>query len=109
VWFAFATSFGMIAAGYLIAPDFMANIEFIQFGRVRPIHVNLVLFGLSPPVCWPRPCISCPRLLRTQLYSQRLGVVTAILWNLMLVGVSSAWAWATARAVNTPSCPGRWT
>jgi hypothetical protein len=34
LWFAFATSFGMIAAGYLIAPDFMANIEFIQFGRV---------------------------------------------------------------------------
>jgi cytochrome c oxidase cbb3-type subunit 1 len=49
LWFALATSFGMIAAGYVIAPDFMANIEFIQFGRARPIHVNLVLFGFVTP------------------------------------------------------------
>ena len=26
-----------------------------------------------------------PKLLRTELYSQRLGVVTAILWNMTLV------------------------
>ena len=44
-WFAAATSFGMIGAGYLIAPDFMANIEYIHFGRVRPMHINAVLFG----------------------------------------------------------------
>jgi hypothetical protein len=27
-WFAAATSLGMIGAGYLIAPDFLANIEY---------------------------------------------------------------------------------
>ena len=85
VWFAFATSFGMIAAGYLIAPDFLANIEFFQFGRVRPIHVNLVLFGFVTPGLLAAALYYAPRLLRTQLYSQRLGVVTAILWNLTLV------------------------
>jgi cytochrome c oxidase cbb3-type subunit 1 len=73
VWFAFATSFGMIAAGYLIAPDFLANIEFIQFGRSRPIHVNLVLFGFVTPGLLAAAMYYTPRLLRTQLYSQRLG------------------------------------
>ena len=29
-WFALATTFGMLAAGYLIAPDFMANIGFLH-------------------------------------------------------------------------------
>ena len=57
LWFAAATSFGMIGAGYLIAPDFLANIEYIHFGRVRPMHINAVLFGfvtpglLSIPLC----------------------------------------------------------
>jgi hypothetical protein len=33
LWFALATSMGMVAAGYLIAPDFMANIGWLQFSR----------------------------------------------------------------------------
>ena len=49
LWFAFATTFGMIGAGYLIAPDFLANIEYLQFGRIRPMHVNAVLFGFVTP------------------------------------------------------------
>jgi cbb3-type cytochrome oxidase subunit 1 len=85
IWFAFATSFGMIAAGYLIAPDFMANIEYIQFGRVRPIHVNLVLFGFVTPGLLAVAFYYTPRLLRTHLFSQKLGVITAVLWNIMLV------------------------
>jgi cytochrome c oxidase cbb3-type subunit 1 len=85
LWFALATSFGMIAAGYVIAPDFMANIEFIQFGRARPIHVNLVLFGFVTPGLISAAYYFTPRLLRTELYSQKLGVVTAVLWNLTLV------------------------
>ena len=85
LWFALATSSGMIAAGYVIAPDFMANIEFIQFGRARPIHVNLVLFGFVTPGLISAAYYFTPRLLRTELYSQKLGVVTAVLWNLTLV------------------------
>jgi len=85
VWFAFATSFGMLAAGYLVAPDFLANIEYIQFGRSRPIHVNLVLFGFVTPGFLAAALYYTPRLLGTHLYSQKLGVVTAVLWNIMLV------------------------
>ncbi len=85
IWFPMATTFGMIAAGYLIAPDFMANVEFIHFGRSRPIHVNLVLFGFVTPGFIAAAFYFTPRLLRTELYSQKLGVVTAILWNITLV------------------------
>ena len=53
VWFAGATSFGMIGAGYLMAPDFLANIGWLHFGKARPIHVNLVLFGFVTPGLLP--------------------------------------------------------
>ncbi len=85
LWFAFATSFGMIAAGYLIAPDFLANIEFIHFGRSRPIHINLVLFGFVTPGLIAAAFYFIPRLLRTEIYSQKLGLLSAILWNITLV------------------------
>ncbi len=83
-WFAAATSFGMIAAGYLIAPDFLANIEYIHFGRVRPMHVNAVLFGFVTPGLLAAAFYYFPKLLRTELFSHKLGVFSAIFWNITL-------------------------
>ncbi|UCD79582.1 MAG: cbb3-type cytochrome c oxidase subunit I, partial [Desulfobacterales bacterium] len=81
-WFAAATSFGMIGAGYLIAPDFMANIEYILFGRMRPMHINAVLFGFVTPGLLAAAFYYFPKLLRTELFSHRLGVISAIFWNI---------------------------
>jgi cytochrome c oxidase cbb3-type subunit 1/cytochrome c oxidase cbb3-type subunit I/II len=87
-WFAAATSFGMIGAGYLIAPDFLANIEYIHFGRVRPMHINAVLFGFITPGLLAAAFYYFPKLLRTELFSEKLGVFSAIFWNItVLAGV----------------------
>jgi len=91
-WFAAATSFGVIGAGYLIAPDFIANIEYIHFGRVRPMHINAVLFGFVTPGLLAAAFYYFPKLLRTELFSQKLGVFSAIFWNITvaagIVGIS---------------------
>jgi cytochrome c oxidase cbb3-type subunit 1/cytochrome c oxidase cbb3-type subunit I/II len=84
IWFAGATTFGMIGAGYLIAPDFLANVGWIHFGKVRPIHVNLVLFGFVTPGLLAAGFYFTPKLLRTPLFSEKLGVFTAVLWNITL-------------------------
>ncbi len=84
-WFAGAVSFGMIGAGYLIAPDFMANIGWLHFGKARPIHVNLVLFGFVTPGLLASAFYFVPKLLRTELFSEKLGVFTAVLWNITLI------------------------
>ena len=91
-WFAVATTFGLIAAGYLMAPDFMANIEYIHFGRMRPMHINAVLFGFVTPGLLAVAFYYIPRMLRTELYSQKLGVLSAIFWNITvtagMIGIS---------------------
>jgi cytochrome c oxidase cbb3-type subunit 1/cytochrome c oxidase cbb3-type subunit I/II len=92
-WFAAATSFGMIGAGYLIAPDFMANIEYIHFGRARPMHINAVLFGFVTPGLLAAAFYYFPKLLRTELFSEKLGVLTAVFWNITvaagMVGIAT--------------------
>jgi cytochrome c oxidase cbb3-type subunit 1/cytochrome c oxidase cbb3-type subunit I/II len=82
IWFAAATTLGMIAAGYLIAPDFLANVEYVHFGRARPMHINAVLFGFVTPGLLAAAFYYFPKLLRTELYSQKLGVFSAIFWNI---------------------------
>ena len=92
-WFAAATSFGLIGASYLIAPDFLANIEYIHFGRMRPMHINAVLFGFVTPGLLAAAFYYFPKLLRTELFSEKLGVVTAIFWNITvaagMIGIST--------------------
>ena len=91
-WFAVATTFGLIGAGYLIAPDFLANIEYIHFGRVRPMHINAVLFGFVTPGLLAVAFYYFPKLLRTELFSHKLGVFSAVFWNITVtagvVGIS---------------------
>jgi cytochrome c oxidase cbb3-type subunit 1/cytochrome c oxidase cbb3-type subunit I/II len=83
----------MIGAGYLIAPDFLANIEYIHFGRVRPMHINAVLFGFVTPGLLAVAFYYFPRLLRTELFSHKLGVFNAIFWNITvaagMIGIST--------------------
>ena len=83
-WFAVAATFGLLAATFLMAPDFLANIGTIHFGKMRPMHVNMVLFGFVTPGLLAAAFYYIPKLLRTPLYSEKLGVFTAILWNVTM-------------------------
>ena len=84
-WMTVATFMGLLGATELIAPDLTENIGWVVFGRVRPIHVNLVLFGFVTPGLLGAAFYYLPRLLRAELFSEMLGVVTVALWNLTLL------------------------
>jgi cytochrome c oxidase cbb3-type subunit 1 len=84
-WMVMATLMGLTGATELIAPDLSHNISWLVFGRVRPIHVNLVLFGFVTPGLLASAFYFLPRLLQTEIYSERLGLISAGLWNITLV------------------------
>ena len=86
-WMVVATSMGLLGATELIAPDLAENIGWLVFGRIRPIHVNLVLFGFVTPGLLASAFFYVPRLLRTELYSEKLGVITVLAWNFTMVFV----------------------
>ncbi|MHB1459484.1 MAG: cbb3-type cytochrome c oxidase subunit I, partial [Armatimonadota bacterium] len=45
VWLAVGTLAGLMTAMHLVAPDIFANISWLEFGRMRAVHTNTVLFG----------------------------------------------------------------
>jgi len=87
VWMMFATLAGLVAAIELVAPDLTGNIAWLLFSRLRPMHVNLVLFGFVTPGLLASAFYLVPRLLRTALFSEKLGVLTVVAWNIALVAV----------------------
>ena len=85
LWMTVATFIGLLAATELIAPDLTQGLGWIVFGRLRPMHVNLVLFGFVTPGLLGAAFYYLPRLLRTELFSERLGMLTVALWNLTVL------------------------
>jgi len=86
-WMMAATLAGLVAAIELVAPDLTGNIAWLLFSRLRPIHVNLVLFGFVTPGLLASASYLVPRLLKTELYSEKLGLLTVGLWNISLVAL----------------------
>jgi len=87
VWMIVGTFMGFLGATELMAPDITKNIGWLVFGRIRPIHINIVLFGFVTPGLLGAAFYFLPRLLRTSLYSEPLGKVTVAAWNVLLVAV----------------------
>ncbi|HEX7598744.1 MAG TPA: cbb3-type cytochrome c oxidase subunit I, partial [Polyangia bacterium] len=44
-WLLIGLSFGFLGAINMVAPDLLPAVAQLSFGRMRPTHINLVIFG----------------------------------------------------------------
>lgn len=86
VWLTIVDLFGLILASELISPNLFGGIPWLLFSRIRPLHVNGVIFAWLSMMYWGMIFYVLPRLtgLRS-LWSERLAVWTAWGWNLMFI------------------------
>lgn len=82
-WILFLTAVGLTMATELVTPNLFAGIGPLQFGRIRPMHVNGAIFGWLTMMYVGGAFYVLPRLLGLgALWSERLGIWTAWIWNL---------------------------
>jgi cytochrome c oxidase cbb3-type subunit 1 len=85
VWFVIGTAVGFIDATHLAAPELLGNISWLVFGRSRAMHTNLVIFGFVGSGLLGAAIYLVPHLVRAELYSERLGKFSLLLWNLTII------------------------
>ncbi|MBI4199871.1 MAG: cbb3-type cytochrome c oxidase subunit I [Chloroflexi bacterium] len=98
-WFLYSAVFwlvvpgvaGLLMAAFLFAPYLHERLPldlrpYLQFGRLRPVHVNTALFGWLSMAYAGAMLFIVPRLTRAPLYSERLALVNVVLWNVTMVG-----------------------
>jgi cbb3-type cytochrome oxidase subunit 1 len=73
-----------IAAKFLW-PQFLGSISFFTYGRMRPLHVNGMLFGWLLAADMGLAYYLVPRLCGVKLWSEKLGVATSVLWNIIIL------------------------
>lgn len=88
VWMIIAVTAGLLAALEFVAPDHMGNIPWLLFGRLRPIHTNLMLFGWVPAALIGGCFYIIPKVLGTTLWSERLGNFSVWGFNLFMLLVT---------------------
>jgi cytochrome c oxidase cbb3-type subunit 1 len=86
IWAVIGATVGLYAALSLVAPDLLSQRPELSFGRLRPLHVNAVIFGFVYTFLLGGAACIVPRLCRVEgLWSERLGTANVLLWNLVLV------------------------
>ncbi|MFZ0389504.1 MAG: cbb3-type cytochrome c oxidase subunit I [Calditrichia bacterium] len=98
-WFMVGTVYGLFSAIHLVAPEFFNNIPFLVFGRVRPTHVNTVAYGFVVNTLIGCGIYFTPALLRTRLWSEPLGWISFLFWNLTVLSgpLTFAFGWTQGR------------
>lgn len=97
-WLVLSITLGLWQAIEFIAPDSFTGIAWMVFPRVRQAHVNGLAFGWLSMAMVAGWYYIVPRLTKTEIYSETLGVVVAWAWNLALavgwVGLRVGWSQA---------------
>ncbi|NWJ45903.1 MAG: cbb3-type cytochrome c oxidase subunit I [Chloroflexi bacterium] len=83
VWLAVGTSFAMIAATEMVFPDFLGGVSFLEFGRLRPIHVNGVTFFWLSMAYYGAFFYIVPKLTGRALWSENLAKIVMWAWNFL--------------------------
>src|SRR5947209_10773769 len=67
-------------------PELLGTVAPLSYGRLRPLHVNGMLFGWLLACDMGLTYYFIPRLCGVKLWSEKLGVATAALWNVIILG-----------------------
>lgn len=83
VWLTVVDLFGLLLALQLISPNLFGGIPWLLYSRIRPLHVNGVIFAWLSMMYWGALFYMLPRLTGLRaMWSERLAIWTAWGWNL---------------------------
>lgn len=84
-WLMFTPSIGAAASTLFNYPDYLGTSKYLTFGRLRPMHVNGVIFGAFSTLFIGLCHYLLPRLTGVKIWNGQWGHVLVWVWNLGLV------------------------
>lgn len=94
-WLMFTPSIGATISSLFNFPDYLGTSLALGFGRLRPMHVNGVIFGAFSTLFIGLCYYIVPRLCGAPVPWPRVGIALAWVWNL---GLAAGMAWLAAGA-----------
>src|SRR5260370_30628977 len=93
VWLLIGTLLAGFVSFKMHSPDWLSNVAFLTWGRLRPVHMNVMVYGWASMVGMGTAIWLMARLCRTTLRHPLLLVAGAWFWNIgVLLGVGGIFA-----------------
>lgn len=87
-WLLVGTVFGDLASLKMHLPDLLASPAWLTFGRVRPAHLNAMIYGWASLAMLGVSLWMIPRLIHTELRWVRFATTGVWIWNIgLMIGV----------------------
>ena len=94
LWVVLGVLMGLVLALQFVFPDLFRGVPALVFSRLRQEHTNTVLFAFLSGGMMGLWLYIVPQLTGRKLWSERLGNLTMVLWNLAVasgvVGIATA-------------------
>lgn len=84
LWLLIGTSVGEYLGIKFVAPD-ADHVSWLSFGRLRPVHTNLVFWGWASFAMVGLSYYVIPRVSNVEVFNLKLGYYTLILMNLAVI------------------------
>src|SRR5213596_676846 len=88
VWLLIGTLLGALVSFKALMPDLFSGVSFLTWGRLRPVHMNVMVYGWASMAAMGTAIWLMARLCRTTLRHPLLIVTGIWFWNIgVLIGV----------------------
>jgi cytochrome c oxidase cbb3-type subunit I/II len=88
VWGIVGMSAGLLAAVQLFFPAANLNLQFVSFGRLRPLHTNAVIFAFVGNGMFMGIYYSLQRLCKARMFSDKLSWINFWGWNAIIAAAA---------------------
>jgi len=88
IWGVVGMLVGVLLAVMFLFPNLTYGVEWLSFGRLRPLHTNAVIFAFIGNALFGGVYYSLQRLLKTRLYSNALSKINFWGWQLIIVAAA---------------------
>jgi len=88
IWGIVGMSAGILAAVQLFWPEANLNLQFVSFGRLRPLHTNAVIFAFVGNGMFMGIYYSLQRLCKARMFNDKLSWINFWGWNAIIVAAA---------------------
>ncbi|MCD6049700.1 MAG: cytochrome c oxidase, cbb3-type, subunit I/cytochrome c oxidase, cbb3-type, subunit [Verrucomicrobia bacterium] len=88
IWGIVGMSAGLLAAVQLFWPEANLNLQFVSFGRLRPLHTNAVIFAFVGNGMFMGIYYSLQRLCKARMFNDKLSWINFWGWNAIIVAAA---------------------